>query len=290
MSPTADGSLKTYRLKEQGRLAFAFWLRPLLFLTFVFYLNYLSRIVTGPLLPVIEVEFSLGHGEAGSLFLLIASGYCAGIFGSTFVCSRLSHRNTIFLSAVILGGSMLAISQSTSLPQMRVGLLALGFCAGLYLPSGIAVITEVVSKEHWGKAIAFHELAPNLALVTAPLLAESFLRIVSWPYIFGILGASSLTTGVFFLLFGEGGITKGEPPNLKALQETLLNRSFWAMATGFAVLIGTTLGVYTMLPLFLIYETGFDRELANTLIGLSRLPGVIVVFFSGLITDRIGYR
>lgn len=243
-----------------------------------------------PLLPVIEGEFGLGHGEAGSLFLLISSGYGAGLFGSTFVSSRLNYRRTILLSAMTVGGAMLGMSRSASVPRMHAGLLLIGISAGLYLPSGIAMLTDLVSKEHWGKAMAIHELAPTLGLITAPLLVEYLLKLVSWHGIFGILGVSSILMGVLFLLFGRGGSQKGEPPNPKAIQKILVNSSFWIMTAVFVFSIGASLGLYTMLPLFLVNEMGFDRKLANTIIGFSRLSGVIIIFFSGLITDRIGHK
>ena len=59
---------------------------------------------------------------------------------------------------------------------MRTGLYALGLAAGLYMPSAIATITALVDQRHWGKAIAIHELAPNLAFFTGPLSPNCFLN------------------------------------------------------------------------------------------------------------------
>ncbi|MEK7375343.1 MAG: hypothetical protein AABZ85_10015, partial [Thermodesulfobacteriota bacterium] len=44
-------------------------------LTGIFLLNFLSRVVLAPLLPVIEKELSLGHTAAGAFFMMIALGY-----------------------------------------------------------------------------------------------------------------------------------------------------------------------------------------------------------------------
>jgi len=54
--------------------------------------------------------------------------------------------------------------------------------------------------------------------------------------------------------------------------------------------ISATLGMYTMLPLYLVTEHGMERSLANELIGLSRVLSVAVVFLSGWINDRLGPR
>ena len=99
----------------------------------------------------------------------MASGYCIGLFMSGFVTARLSHRRTILLVSRSDGGSHVG-SFSNHFPggYLYLSLIIAGLSAGLYLPSGIAIVTDLVPKEHWGKALAIHELAPNLGFVTAP--------------------------------------------------------------------------------------------------------------------------
>ena len=130
----------------------------ILLLTGIFFLNFLSRIILAPLLSTIETDLGLGHGEAGSLFLLISLGYFISLLGSGFVSSRLTHRRTIILSATAIGLALLGISLSKGLWGIRLGLLLLGLAAGLYLPSGISTLTSLVSPKQWGKALAIHEL------------------------------------------------------------------------------------------------------------------------------------
>ena len=47
----------------------------LLFMAGIFFINFLSRIILAPLLPAIETDLHIGHGEAGAFFLLISLGY-----------------------------------------------------------------------------------------------------------------------------------------------------------------------------------------------------------------------
>jgi NNP family nitrate/nitrite transporter-like MFS transporter len=56
----------------------------------------------------------------------------------------------------------------------------------------------------------------------------------------------------------------------------------------FGLGISGSLGIYTMLPLFLVSAHGLERDFANTLLALSRIPGVLAAFGSGWFTDRIG--
>jgi len=263
---------------------------PLFFLVGTFLLNFLARIVLSPLMPTVEQDLKLGHDEAGSLFLLISLGYCIGLLGSGFVSSRLNHRRTIILSSLAVGGALLVVSFSYHLWTIRYGLLILGAGAGLYLPSGIATITELVKPEHWGKAIAIHELAPNLGFVTAPLLSEALLNWTSWRGVLILFGIGSIAAGMVFAFFGKGGNLRGEAPNSKILRSILVEPSFWIVMALFTLGIGASFGVYAMIPLYLVSERGMERTWANTLLGLSRILTPGMAFLSGWVTDRLGVK
>ena len=60
------------------------------------------------------------------------------------------------------------------------------------------------------------------------------------------------------------------------------------MVVLFSLGISSTLGVYTMLPLYLVTDHGMERNWANSLIALSRIAGVATTLLGGWATDRIG--
>jgi NNP family nitrate/nitrite transporter-like MFS transporter len=263
---------------------------PLLFLVGIFFLNFLARIILSPLMPAVEKDLKIGHDEAGSLFFLISLGYCVGLLASGFVSSRLSHRKTIFLSSIAVGFGLMIVSISHNLWAIRSGLIFLGMAAGFYLPSGIATVTELVRPEHWGKAIAIHELAPNLGFVIAPLLAEALLEFFSWRGVLLLAGIGSIIAGAVFIFWGKGGTFPSQAPDLKTLRSILVKPSFWIMIVIFSFGIGASFGVYTMIPLYLVSEKGMERAWANTLLGLSRISTLVIVLLSGWVTDRFGAR
>jgi NNP family nitrate/nitrite transporter-like MFS transporter len=275
MNDSADSSLR-------------FQISPLLFLVGIFFLNFLGRIILSPLMPAVEKDLKIGHDEAGSLFLIISLGYCVGLLASGFVSSRLSHRKTIFLSSIAVGFGLMIVSLSHNLWAIRSGLIFLGMAAGFYLPSGIATVTELVRPEHWGKAIAIHELAPNLGYVIAPLLAEALLGLFSWRGVLSLAGVGSIIAGAVFILWGKGGTFPGEAPDSKTLRFLLTEPSFWIMIALFGLGIGASLGVYAMMPLYLVTERGMDRTWANTLVGSSRVLTMGSAILTGMVTDRIG--
>jgi len=267
-----------------------FPLGPLFLLVAIFFLNFTCRIILAPLLPIITRDLSLGYGGAGSLFFLIQVGYSVGLLVSGVLSARLTHRHTILLSTTALGGVLLVVALSTSASALRMELVCLGVVAGLYLPSSIATITGFVDQAHWGKAIAIHELAPNLGFIAAPFLAEGLLQAVAWRSVLGILGGLALAMGGLFAWRGQGGRHRGEAPRLSTLRPLLADPSVWTASLLFSVAIGSGLGLYTMMPLYLVSEVGLDREVANTVTGSSRVPGIALIFLAGAFADRIGYR
>ena len=260
----------------------------LFLLTLLFFMNFMARIVLAPLMPAIEKDLRITHAEAGSLFFILSVGYFITLMGSGFVSARITHRWTMVLSIACTGMALLATAASESLWGLRAGLFLTGFCAGLYLPSAIAAITGFVSPRHWGKAIAIHEVAPNLAFVLAPLFAEALLALYSWKIVLAILGVGALLAGAIFLRFARVGAFAGEAPNLGSIMALGRQPSYWLMILLFGLGISGSHGIYTMLPLFLVSAHGLERDFANTLLAVSRIPGVLVAFGSGWFTDRIG--
>jgi NNP family nitrate/nitrite transporter-like MFS transporter len=260
------------------------------FLVVLFFLNIVSRLTLGPLLPVVETEFDLLHGAAGSLYFFLSAGSCLGLTLSGYVAWQLGHRATIAASGLVLGVALLAIAHTPSLVWIRAELLLLGAGAGLYLPSGVAVLTERTREDAWGRVLAIHELGPNLGYIFAPLLAEFFLRFFTWRGVLGAIGLLAVLLSAAFLFSGLGGQARAHRPSWATIAHIAGNRTFWGAASLFAVSIGVGLGLYTMMPLFLVSDAGMDRVSANLLTGLSRIAGLLSVFLAGALADRIGQR
>ncbi len=263
---------------------------PVFFLAAIFFCNFSARISLGPLMPEVERDLGLGHAWAGSLFLCITVGYFVSILGSGFVSARLGHRRTIALSACGIG-LVLGLVQFSSTPAgLTLGLLGLGLCAGLYLPSGVATLTELVDQPHWGRAFSIHELAPNLSFVAAPLVAEALIDPLGWRGVLGALGAASLLLGLAYIRPGRGSQSRGRPPSPANLKAVLVQPSFWVLMGLFSLGVGASLGVFTMLPLYLVNEQGLARSQANLLVACSRVAGVAASFLAGWASDRLGPR
>jgi MFS transporter, NNP family, nitrate/nitrite transporter len=285
-------SLVEWRTGANDAVAKPLWLdlRPVFFLALIFFINFIGRMILSPLLPTIEKELAISHGQAGSFFFLMSAGYVIGLLGSGFFASRSNHRITIVVSSTGVGFALLCISLSNSLSTMRTGLFCLGLTAGLYIPSAIATITALVEQRRWGKAIAIHELAPNLAFFAAPFIAQGFLAWSNWRMALSCIGAASLIVGLTYHRFGRGGEFPGESPASNAFATLIRMPVFWLMVVLFGIGVSTTIGVYAMLPLYLVSERHLDQSWANTVVALSRSCGPLLGLVGGLVSDRLGPR
>src|SRR3970282_3059368 len=78
-----------------GAQSFLRQVGPAVFLVVIFFLNFVSRMIFAPLLPTIEKELAISHGQAGFFFFLISAGYLAGLLLAGFLSSRTTHRSAV---------------------------------------------------------------------------------------------------------------------------------------------------------------------------------------------------
>ena len=281
-------SLKSTSLAGEPTNSIFSQLSPVIVFTGLFFLNFSSRMMLSPLTPVIEKELGLSHSGAGSLFFMITLGYLIALLSSGFVASKLTHRQTILLSNTGLGIVLLFTGLVAGRWGLRLELFFLGLMTGFYLPSGMATITDIVPVKRWGLALSIHELAPNVGFVLVPVIAELVLLRYSWQSLFTGIGVAVLFTSLMFYQFGRGGNIKGVAPSLPMVKTIISNRSFWIMSVLFLLGVSSAVGVYTMLPLYLVNEHGWERQWANSIVSASRVAGIFMPFLAGWITDRHG--
>jgi NNP family nitrate/nitrite transporter-like MFS transporter len=263
-------------------------LPTILFLVFVLFFLFSARIIYSPLLVSIEESLGLGHAEAASFFLFITIGYAGMMIFSGFVAAAIGHRNTIVLAVLLAVAGLIAVSLSSSLWGMRAALILVGVGAGLYFPSGIPTLTSLVEDRDEGKALSFHELGPNLGFVLTPIGVVIALRFMNWKGVLFTVACIGAVAGVLFSIFARGGRFRGKPPHLVNARLILGKSSFWIMAALFALGAGAAVGVFSMTPAYLVTERGMNPELVNTLVGLSRLSSLGIIFVSGYLVDRFG--
>lgn len=259
-------------------------------IAWLFFLGFVTRIIFAPLMPAIENDLSITHAQAGGLFLMMSVGYLIAPLCSGFISSKLNHRGTLILSGWLVGLILIPFAFVSSLWAFRFLLMAIGLSAGIHLPSAVATITAQIRKEDWGKALSVHQSAPPLSFVSAPLIVSLLLAVLSWRMVLGVWAVVALVTALAYTLGGKGGDFPGQLPSAGNVKMIVSKPAFWLMVLLFAMAMGGNAGIYAMLPLYLVSERSMDLSTANTLIGISQISGLLMVFVAGLVTDRIGQK
>lgn len=262
-------------------------LGPVLLLTFIFFIHFVTRQVAGPLLPAMERELGLSHFQSGLFILFMGIGFFISQIGAAFLAGRWGYRRCILISLWGTAATAAVVGLMSSVWALYAGFLGIGITGGLYVPSGISLITVLVRPQDWGKAMGIHELAPNLALILVPFLATAAVSLISWRLGYLFMAAILAIFGGVYVLLGVDCPQRPSAPHLASIREIVFNRSFWCLGFLFSLAVGVETGIYSMVPLFLVNERGFDLAQANLVLGLSRIPGLLMVLVSGWITDRL---
>jgi MFS family permease len=260
------------------------------FLSIIFFFNFSSRFIWGPLLGEIENELQITHTTSGSLFLFITLGYLLGMLFSGYISKHFSHGRTISLSCIVSGIILLAISATNHLLWFKLFFILLGVFSGFHLPSAIASVIDKLDPRDFSKALAIHELGPNLGFIICPLMVQMILYFGSWRYTLSFLGLSLIALGLCYG-FGKRICNRyGEQPTIKNIGFLFTIPIFRVMFILFAIALSAGVGIYTMLPLYLQVERGMPSSLANYIVSVSRIAGVISPLFASWLCARYDNR
>ena len=254
----------------------------------LWYLNFSSRTVLSPLLPLIEDTLSINHAMAGSLFLAFYIGNTTALFSAGPISLRIGYKRSILISFCVMIASYMALRFAATYHQFMAFTFILGISAGFYLPCAMPLITASFKQEHWGKAISIHETAAGFSILTIPFLVVLALRWFQWQTIFVGIAFASLIMTILLMSFSPDPRTIKE--QTARLSQVLRRKSFWIITILWISCATASIGVYNIIPLYLVKERGLSVDVANTLFGVSRVGGFIAMVLVGFILDRFKVR
>lgn len=254
----------------------------------LWFLNFSTRTVLSPLLPIFENELHISHALAGSIFLFMAVGYTSSLLVSSWITPRIGFKKSIATGFIVLIGALFLLVFTGTYWGLGVVAFFLGFGGGLYIPCALPLLTSTIHPDKWGKAIAFHETAASCSLLVIPLLAAAALRFLHWTWLVVVLSGLCLIMTIVFLVRSPDPRPVEEEKS--PFSRVLRRRDFWIMASLWSFAAASGLGLYNLIPLFLVNEKGIPLDLANSIFGLSRIGGLVVTFLSGFLIDRIGVK
>ena len=261
---------------------------PLFVFWCLWFLNFSTRAAFAPILPLIEDHLSLSHGEAGGLFFPLSMGYSLAVLVVGRFAYILGYKRLVVAGFIGTCLVFLGIQWAGNYLTFHILFFLLGVATGPYLPSIIPIITETYDYRHWGKAIGFHDSAASLSIFAIPIFIAFGLRFLSWQQLLLILGIASLLLTIYFWKVSVEP-KKEMPWSDGNYVDLFKKKKIWIMGLLWVFAAASCMGIYSVLPLYLIKERGIELHFANTLFGVSRFGGVFISILIGFLTDRYGY-
>jgi MFS family permease len=260
----------------------------LLLLWSLWFLIMLVRTIMGPVLPLVEDEFLVSHAKATTLVSSLALGAATSLFASGVFSGRLGYKKSVLLCLAVSVVVFILIPQVKAFSHLAGLLFVLGAVTGAYFPCVIPLVTAHYEPSVWGRALAIQDTGASLSIFGAPLLTILLLRFLSWRQFYYVFAAAYFICGVLFLLFVRE--VKIEAKLGSYFKDVFTRRSLWILAGLWTIATGASMGIYQVIPLYLTKELSLTTQYANTIFGLSRLPGVVFGVAMGFVADRFDVK
>ena len=254
----------------------------------LWYINFSAKSISSPLMPLIEDDLAISHAMAGVLFFCFWAGNTISVFYAGFMSLKIGYKRSILLSFYGMTVTFILLWFASSYMLFAVFVFLLGLASGLYLPCGIPLVTAVFSRENWGKAISFHETAAGFGMLTVPFFAAFVISVMDYKSVFLIMSGACLCIAVLFHIASpDPRPEKGEKADM---WDIIHRKDFWVMTALWCSCAIASMGIYNIVPLYLVKERGIPIEAANMIFGISRIGGFIAMISVGFIIDRFNLK
>jgi NNP family nitrate/nitrite transporter-like MFS transporter len=250
----------------------------------LWYLAFTTRSLISPFLPIIEDAFAVNHATAGGLLFFAALGGTLALAMTGYLSVRVGYKRLIITSFVLCAVCLVGLFYAGTYLSFAWILFLYGVGGGFYLPCAIPILTAVFDRQHWGKAIAVHETAAGFSILSIPLIVALALGVMPWRSVF--LMVAGLFVAVTMLFWATGPDPKPQRKSGFGLSTLLRRLDFWIIMIIWVASATSVMGVYNIVPLFLVDERAMSVEGANQLLGLSRVGGVTGQIVIGFFLDR----
>lgn len=251
----------------------------------VFFWSISARALIYTLMPTIANDLGFSSSVAGLVISVLLFGYGAGGWSTGWLPGSRKTR--------ILAGVLLSLPATAAMSQVNGFLSAagvafvLGYGIGVYLPLGMALIVDV---GHGGRGAAYmsiHEFSATLASFTGSAMVALLLAWTDWHgsiLLWCVVGV--LATASFIAVRDP----EGDERHVQKVREPV-QLDFKLFSAVFSYGVGTMLvmGLVSMLALIMVRAWGLSQAEAATVLGGTRLAGIIGVGIVGLMADRLGH-
>lgn len=251
----------------------------------VFFWSISARAIVYTLMPTIASALSFSSATAGLVVSSLLFGYCAGGWASGWLPG--SRKARILAGVALSLPATVAISQASGFLTATASTFVMGFGIGVYLPLGMALIVDVGRGGRAASYMSIHEFAATLASFIGSAAIVPLLAWTDWHgSVLAWCGVGILALVAFLVVRDPEGDRRRDRRTREPVALSLK-----LVCAVFTYGVGTMLvmGIVSMLALILVRAWGVPQTEAASVVGYTRLAGMVGVATVGLMADRLGH-
>ena len=244
------------------------------------------------LIPFIRNALELDYLQAGGLLAALMVTVGLSQFVGGWLGDRFPRRLLIAIGIGGVGVCSFVVGLSGSYYILIVVFIAMGLFAGLYHPSGLALLFDGVESHKRGRAVAYHQVGGSVGFLIAPLLGGFIATVLGWQAAFMLLCIPAfLAVSVLLAFLPNSGSQsdKKQPYKTDIRGGTSRYRLFTVSIMSILMEVVTGAAV-AFFALFLVDVRGFTPGLATIGLVLLRSGGLVGSLIGGYFSDRWGHH
>lgn len=250
----------------------------------VFFWSISVRSLLYTVMPTIAADLQLSSSVGGIAIATMLLGYCAGSWFAGWLPGRRKGRILAGILLSLPGAALFSVAGS--LWVLLGAALLVGLGVGIYLPLGLALIVDAGGEGRRAYYMAIHELAATLASFSGSSYVAIILSRTDWRgsiLLWIAVGVMALL--IFVPVQDRDGKAARHGPSEPLPKGRLLVYSLVAYSVGTMLVMG----LISVLPLIMVRGWGIDQAHAASVVGYTRLAGLVGVVAVGLFADRWGH-
>jgi len=260
---------------------------------------FVFRTLLSPLLPLIELEYGISHGQSSLLITAMSLTYAAVHLPAGMLAVRFGLRRSVVTSMLVAALCAVLVFVAPGFWWMILAVSVLGIGLGMYFPSAVALLSRVFPPSRVGRVIGIHETASQTGIIVGSIAAGTLAPLLGWKEIFIVCIVPVLILAVAFVLASRRTAVQPverpqrpmEPrPGTGSIQTVLASGELRSQLFPYTMNVLAAHGLAPMIPLFLVVVHGLGVAEAAYIFAFTRVGSIFGSYAGGSLSDRFGRR
>lgn len=250
----------------------------------VFFWSLSVRALIYTLMPTIAADLRLSSSLAGTALAGLLLGNSMGNWVAGWLPG--SRKRRVMVAILVSLPVAVLMSAVHDFWALLVASAALGLSLGIYLPLGLSLVVEAGGADRKARYISVHETGATLASFSGSVFVALSLPWTDWRtsvLLWCGVGVISLVA------FARVPDRDGSTSRWQGFHRLPLDRRLLYSCVSFVASTMLLAGLVSVLPLIMVRAWGVDPTHAASVVGYTRLGGLVGVAVAGVWADRRGH-